>query len=150
MIRLGRISYVNMAPVFHRLTVELISTSIDMDVARRASAGLAEYLTPFIHQRRDEPGHDLISVLTRAEHDGQRLSDAEILAFCRLLLPAGAETTYRSSSNLVLSLLTHPVELEEVRHDRTLVNQAIEEGLRFAIREGGRTVGSGVVTKIEK
>ena len=27
---------------------------------------------------------------------------------------------------------------------------AIEEGLRFAIREGGRTVGSGVVSKIEK
>ena len=25
---------------------------------------------------------------------------------------------------------------------------ACEEGLRFAIREGGRTVGSGVVTKI--
>ena len=25
---------------------------------------------------------------------------------------------------------------------------AVEEGLRFAIREGGRTVGSGVVTKI--
>jgi len=27
---------------------------------------------------------------------------------------------------------------------------AIEEGLRFAIREGGRTVGAGVVTKIEE
>ena len=25
---------------------------------------------------------------------------------------------------------------------------AIEEGLRFAIREGGRTIGAGVVTKI--
>jgi elongation factor Tu len=25
---------------------------------------------------------------------------------------------------------------------------AMEDGLRFAIREGGRTVGSGVVTKI--
>ncbi|MDH7526490.1 MAG: elongation factor Tu, partial [Peptococcaceae bacterium] len=25
---------------------------------------------------------------------------------------------------------------------------AIEEGLRFAIREGGRTVGAGVVTAI--
>ncbi|MCI2197205.1 MAG: elongation factor Tu, partial [Eubacterium sp.] len=25
---------------------------------------------------------------------------------------------------------------------------AMEEGLRFAIREGGRTVGSGVVTEI--
>ena len=27
---------------------------------------------------------------------------------------------------------------------------AMEEGLRFAIREGGRTVGSGVVTEIVK
>ncbi len=27
---------------------------------------------------------------------------------------------------------------------------AIEEGLRFAIREGGRTVGAGVVTAITK
>ncbi|MSP22516.1 MAG: elongation factor Tu, partial [Dehalococcoidia bacterium] len=25
---------------------------------------------------------------------------------------------------------------------------AIEDGLRFAIREGGRTVGAGVVTKV--
>jgi elongation factor Tu len=31
-----------------------------------------------------------------------------------------------------------------------IVPVAIEEGLRFAIREGGRTVGSGVVTKIEQ
>jgi elongation factor Tu len=27
---------------------------------------------------------------------------------------------------------------------------AMDEGLRFAIREGGRTVGSGVVTTIKK
>jgi elongation factor Tu len=27
---------------------------------------------------------------------------------------------------------------------------AMDEGLRFAIREGGRTVGSGVVSKITK
>ncbi|PIZ28426.1 elongation factor Tu, partial [Candidatus Berkelbacteria bacterium CG_4_10_14_0_8_um_filter_35_9_33_8] len=27
---------------------------------------------------------------------------------------------------------------------------AIEEGMRFAIREGGKTVGAGVVTKINK
>jgi elongation factor Tu len=30
-----------------------------------------------------------------------------------------------------------------------IVPVAIEDGLRFAIREGGRTVGSGVVTRIE-
>jgi elongation factor Tu len=27
---------------------------------------------------------------------------------------------------------------------------AIEEGLRFAIREGGRTVGAGIVTHIDE
>ncbi|MFZ1459032.1 MAG: hypothetical protein WAT17_04085, partial [Candidatus Saccharimonadales bacterium] len=27
---------------------------------------------------------------------------------------------------------------------------AMDDGLRFAIREGGRTVGAGVVTKITK
>ncbi|MGL5764540.1 MAG: elongation factor Tu, partial [Sarcina sp.] len=33
--------------------------------------------------------------------------------------------------------------------DVELITQiAMEEGLRFAIREGGRTVGSGVVTTI--
>jgi elongation factor Tu len=31
---------------------------------------------------------------------------------------------------------------------KLIVPVALEEGLRFAIREGGRTVGAGVVTKI--
>jgi len=118
-------------PLFHRLTVELISVSVDMARATRASVGLADYLTPFIHRRRDEPGHDMISVLAHAEHDGHRLTDDEILAFCRLLLPAGAETTYRSSSNLACGLLTHPDQFDEVRSDRSLLTQAIEEGLRW-------------------
>ena len=31
---------------------------------------------------------------------------------------------------------------------KLIVPVALEEGLRFAIREGGKTVGAGVVTKI--
>ena len=41
----------------------------------------------------------------------------------------------RDNINVVIDLIT-PI--------------ACEEGLRFAIREGGRTVGAGVVTKIIK
>ena len=118
-------------PMFHRLTVELISVSIDMDVALRASRSLAEYLTPFIHERRADPGRDMISCLATAEHDGHTLSDDEIIAFCRLLLPAGAETTYRSSSNLLTGLLLNPDQLDAVRADRSLLPQAMEEGLRW-------------------
>ena len=40
---------------------------------------------------------------------------------------------------------------DNIRMDISLITPiAIEEGLRFAIREGGRTVGAGVVTKIEE
>ena len=40
---------------------------------------------------------------------------------------------------------------DNVEMDVELITEiAIEEGLRFAIREGGRTVGSGVVTKINE
>ena len=38
---------------------------------------------------------------------------------------------------------------DNINIDVTLITPiAAEEGLRFAIREGGRTVGAGVVTKI--
>jgi elongation factor Tu len=33
---------------------------------------------------------------------------------------------------------------------KLIVPVALEEGSRFAIREGGRTVGAGVVTRIDK
>ncbi|MFZ5897682.1 MAG: elongation factor Tu, partial [Bacillota bacterium] len=39
---------------------------------------------------------------------------------------------------------------DNIRVDITLITPiAIEEGLRFAIREGGRTVGAGVVTAVK-
>ncbi len=66
-----------------------------------------------------------------AEVDGERLTDEAIYSFLRLLLPAGAETTYRSSGNLLYLLLTHSDQLEAVRSDRSLLPQAIEEALRF-------------------
>ena len=55
----------------------------------------------------------------------------------------------------VTGIITLPADVEmctpgdNVEMDVELIQPiAIEEGLRFAIREGGRTVGSGVVTKI--
>ena len=58
---------------------------------------------------------DLISDLAHAELDGERLSDDEIFSFLRLLLPAGVETTFRSTGNLLYLLLAQPDQLESVR-----------------------------------
>ncbi|RIL03973.1 MAG: cytochrome P450 [Proteobacteria bacterium] len=116
---------------FHRLAVELISVSIDWECGIRASRALRELFAPVVAARRRAPQDDLISVLAHAQIGGTRLRDEEIYAFLCLLAPAGAETTYRSSSNLLYGLLTHPDQLDAVRRDRRLIPQAIEEGLRW-------------------
>lgn len=116
---------------FHRWAVELISIGIDFERGIAASKSLAEYFQPILDKRRAEPEHDLMSVLAQAELDGQRLTDDEIFAFLRLLLPAGAETTYRSSSNLLFGLLSHTDQLDALREKRSLMDRAIEEGVRW-------------------
>ena len=118
-------------PAFHRQAVEMISAGFEFDRAIAASNALYEYFCAIIADRRLHPSDDVISVLVQAELDGERLDDAQICSFLRLLLPAGAETTYRSSSNLLYGLLTNPDQLDALCADRNLMNQAIEEGLRW-------------------
>src|SRR6266567_6082582 len=118
-------------PQFHRWAIELISVSFDWDRGTRASAQLRDYFARVLADRRAHPANDLMSTLAASELDGQHLTDEEIFAFLRLLLPAGAETTYRSSSNLLFGLLTNPAQLDALRADRALMPQAIEEGLRW-------------------
>lgn len=118
-------------PQFHRRAVEVISAGFDPERAERASNILFQYFCAIIEERRAHPSDDVISVLAQAELEGTRLTDEEICSFLRLLLPAGAETTYRSSSNLLYGLFSNPDQLDALRADRTLLPQAIEEGLRW-------------------
>ena len=73
----------------------------------------------------------MVSILAAAEVNGVKMSDEQIYGFMRNLLPAGAETTSRSTASLALGLLTHPDQLDAVRDDRSLLPQAIEEGIRW-------------------
>jgi cytochrome P450 len=118
-------------PRFLRLSTELIAVMRNWDRAVAASRELRGYFAEIIADRRRHTRDDLVSQLIEAEVDGHRLSDEEIYPFLLLLLPAGAETTYRSSSNLLFALLSHPGQLDAVRDDRDLVPQAIEEALRW-------------------
>ena len=118
-------------PRFLRLSTELIAVMRNRDRAVAAGQELRGYFAEIIADRRRHTRDDLVSQLIEAEVDGHRLSDDEIYPFLLLLLPAGAETTYRSSSNLLFGLLSDPTQLDAVRADRGLVSQAIEEALRW-------------------
>ena len=111
--------------------MELISYHVNYERAFEASAALKDYFVQQIEQRKSKPTEDIIGDLVTAEIDGEKLSDEAIYSFLRLLLPAGLETTYRSSGNLLNLLLTHPDQFAALQADRELIPQAIEEGLRF-------------------
>jgi cytochrome P450 len=117
-------------PLFHRRAVEIVSI-IHPERSLRASQCLADYFQEIIAARRVDPRDDVISLLASTRLDGEELTDSEIIDFCRLLLPAGAETTYRSTSNLLFALLHHPKQLAAITADRSLIPQAVEEGLRW-------------------
>lgn len=118
-------------PQFQRWSISLLSFIINPERGKAASLALEEYFAPILTARRSEPRDDLISSLAAAEIDGERLTDDEIYSFLRLLLPAGIETTYRSLGNLLFALLSNPAQLDEVRNDRSLIPQAIEEAVRW-------------------
>lgn len=118
-------------PAFRKRAVQLISYNVDYQGAFEASAALKDYFLEQIEGRRSTPTEDIIGDLVSAEIDGEKLSDEAIYSFLRLLLPAGLETTYRSSGNLLYLLLTHPEQFAAVQADHGLIPRAIEEALRF-------------------
>lgn len=142
--------------LFRRLSFDLISIPVDIEAGLRASIELHDYFLAQVEQRRRKITDDIIGDLVAAEIDGEKLTDEAIISFLRLLLPAGLETTYRSSGNLLYLLLTHPEQLAMVYQDRSLIPAAFEEGLRYetplttvprttieAVEMGGRTIPSG-------
>lgn len=101
------------------------------DRAVAASQAMGDYLLPIIEDRRARSREDLISALAEVELDGDRLSNDAIIAFLRNLVTAGAETTYSSTGSLLFGLLTNPDQLDALRMDRSLIPQALDEGIRW-------------------
>jgi cytochrome P450 len=116
---------------FHPLALAVINVAARPDEGIAASAELRDYFEKVVEERRKHPGTDLISELVQAELDGEQLGDEEIYSFLRLLLPAGAETTYRATGSFLFGLLTNPDQLAALRADRSLMPQAIEESVRW-------------------
>lgn len=116
---------------FHRLAIDILGFRGDMDTALKASAAMKEYFVGILAEKRRTPSDDMVSILATAEVNGVKMSDEQIYGFMRNLLPAGAETTSRSTATLAMALLTHPDQLDAVCDDRTLLPQAIEEGIRW-------------------
>jgi cytochrome P450 len=116
---------------FHHWALALVSVADDPAKAFAAARSIVDYLRPILDERRASTGDDLLAALLNVEVEGERLSDEEVLSFLRLLLPAGAETTYRLVGNVLFALLTHPEQRAEVEANPELLSDFIEETLRW-------------------
>ncbi len=98
-----------------------------------------QYLFPVVVQKHSNLTDDIISDLIRAEVDGERLTNEEIVEATMLLLGAGVETTSHAIANTFYSLLYDDESLyEELRNHVELVPNAVEEMLRYRFHTSRR------------
>lgn len=140
--------------VFQKLAVGQLAVSYDPPHGDEAVRKLSRYIDQMVDMRRRQPISDLdfVHAIATAEIDGKLLPQDIVVAFFRILMNAGGDTSYHGFGNILVGLLTNPDQLEQVKQDRTLVAAAIEEGLRwngpvmFVFREPTRETQIGGVT----
>lgn len=91
----------------------------------------AAYVRELLADRRAHPGDDLVSALIRAEHDGDRLDEDELVATCILTLNAGHEATVHGIGNALLALSRDTGEFRRLQSRPDLLTTAADEVLRF-------------------
>ncbi len=84
-----------------------------------------------IEKRRGTDHDDLIGAMVRAEEDGDSLTTDEIVSQCNLLLVAGNVTTTDLIGNGLKALLDFPDQFTKLKADPSLIENAVEEMLRF-------------------
>ncbi len=75
------------------------------DAAVKATVAFSDFMRGYIKERRTSPRDDLLSELIRAEEQGQKLSEDELVTTAILLLNAGHEATVHTTGNAVKTIL---------------------------------------------
>lgn len=112
------------------LPVTVISDLLGVPTKDRKK--IKAYLLPIVQGKRYHLTDDIISDLIRAEYEGERLTDEEIVTFSLGLLAVGNETT----TNLIINsfycfFVDSAGTYKELREEPKLISKAIEEVLRY-------------------
>jgi len=92
---------------------------------------MTAYFHEAIRRQKDHPREGLVHSLMRAEIDGDRLTDEEVVATCIVTMVGGLETTTNLIGNGVLTLLRNRDQMDRLQADLSLIPSAVEEMLRY-------------------
>jgi cytochrome P450 len=100
------------------------------DRIEQAVVEFYDWAHALLERRRHDPGDDLISALLAARHEGDRLSDVELVNLVLNVLVGGVDTTQSQLAHAVRLLAEHPDQWELLRERPELAPRAVEEALR--------------------
>jgi cytochrome P450 len=113
---------------FQEDTAKGLSLKSTMAEARAAFERIQDFVLNLVRRKRINPGDDMLSGLITS---GEDLTDEEISGMGVLLLVAGHETTANMLGLGTLTLLTNPDQLAALRADPSLIDNTVEELMRF-------------------
>jgi cytochrome P450 len=112
-------------------SLEVVTDPDEITAIAEAEVILSDMMREVIAWKRNNKADDLLTALIQAEHDGDMLSDDELVAQVLLLYVAGHETTVNLIGNGVTALLRHPDQLALLRSNPDVAGNAVEEFLRY-------------------
>ena len=113
------------------VALEPVSDPEVMMAIVRAEVELSGMMQDVIAWKRNNPADDLLTALIQAEHNGDLLSNDELVAQVLLLYVAGHHTTVNLIGNGVTALLRHPDQHALLRSNPDLIGNGVEEFLRY-------------------
>src|SRR5262245_6888271 len=96
-----------------------------------ASVEMGEHVLRMVAERRQTPGDDLISDLLTASCTAARASDEDIVRIVGALVSVGNGTPGAACTRALRALFLHPSQLELLRNERSLLDNAVDELLRY-------------------
>jgi len=117
-------------------------------IADAASAEVNEAVAPVVERLSREPNDTLLSSMVHTEVDGEKLTPEEIRANLKVMIVGGLQATTDLIALSLWAILSHPGQLELVRTEPGLINQAIEEAARWHSPVGTSTRQTTGATEI--
>jgi cytochrome P450 len=109
-----------------RNAATFVSLDATPDQVRQAMGEITGSLKELVQHKRAHPAQDVLSVLTESD-----LDDSELINIAMLLLAAGHETTANMLALGTYALLSHADQWNALRSDPSLIDNAVEELLRY-------------------
>lgn len=103
----------------------------ELTVIYKAAEEIKDYMGKLVDEKAKNPGDDFISRMLAISENGDKPDREEIVATLVLLIMDAHEAPKNLISNGLYALLNNPEQLELLRKDMGLIDNAVEEMLRY-------------------